>query len=221
MSHELRTPLNAILGFTGTLLMKLPGPLTAEQEKQLTTVQRSGKHLLNLINDILDLAKIESGKVELRSERVVCQAVIDEVMTTLRPLAEQKGLRCTVMAPAEALVIASDQRVLSQILINLVNNAIKFTDRGEVQIALAREANDGHDRVTIRVIDTGMGIAADDQAKLFQDFGRVNSDAVRSREGTGLGLRLSRKLAELLGGTITLTSELGNGSTFTLVLPGG
>jgi signal transduction histidine kinase len=219
MSHELRTPLNAILGFTGTLLMKLPGPLTVDQEKQLTTVQRSGKHLLALINDILDLAKIESGKVELRSAPVVCQAVIDEVMTTLRPLAEQKGLRCTVVTPAEPIVMQSDQRVLSQILINLVNNAIKFTDRGEVQIALAREAVDGQDRVTIRVMDTGMGITADDQAKLFQEFGRVNSDAVRSREGTGLGLRLSRKLAELLGGTIELTSELGIGSTFTLLLP--
>jgi signal transduction histidine kinase len=109
--------------------------------------------------------------------------------------------------------------VLSQILINLVNNAIKFTDRGEVQIALAREAVGGQHRVTIRVMDTGMGITAEDQAKLFQEFGRVNSDAVRSREGTGLGLRLSRKLAELLGGTIELSSELGSGSTFALLLP--
>jgi signal transduction histidine kinase len=221
MSHELRTPLNAILGFTGTLLMKLPGPLTADQEKQLTTVQRSGKHLLNLINDILDLAKIESGKVELRSEPVVCQTIVDEVMTALRPSAEQKGLRCTVVAPVEPIVVASDQRVLSQILINLVNNAIKFTDRGEVQIALVREAIDGQGHLMIRVTDTGMGIAAENQAKLFQEFGRVNSEAVRAREGTGLGLRLSRRLAELFGGTITLTSELGSGSTFTLVLPGG
>jgi signal transduction histidine kinase len=109
MSHELRTPLNAILGFTGTLLMKLPGPLTADQEKQLTTVQRSGKHLLNLINDILDLAKIESGKVELRSEPVVCQALVDEVMSTLRPLAEQKRLRFTVAAPGESIVMQSDR----------------------------------------------------------------------------------------------------------------
>jgi signal transduction histidine kinase len=235
MSHELRTPLNAILGFTGTLLMKLPGPLTAEQEKQLTTVQRSGKHLLNLINDILDLAKIESGRVELRSERVVCQAVIDEVLTALRPSAEQKGLRCAVVAPVEPIIIASDQRVLSQILINLVNNAIKFTDHGEVVVSLGRQTKDERPRtkegsdetlvlgassfVTFTVRDTGMGIADEDQAKLFQEFGRVNSDAVRAREGTGLGLRLSRRLAELLGGTITLTSELGSGSTFTLALP--
>jgi PAS domain S-box-containing protein len=237
MSHELRTPLNAILGFTGTLLMKLPGPLTADQERQLATVQRSGKHLLNLINDLLDLARIESGKVELHLAPVVCQEVLGEILESLRPLAEEKGLIFTVETPSEALVVASDRRALGQILINLVNNAIKFTDRGEVIVSLGRRTNDERpvtddsdgsslvvgpsSVVTIAVRDTGIGITAEDQTKLFQEFGRVNSDAVRSREGTGLGLRLSRKLAELLGGTITLTSELGNGSTFTLVLPGG
>jgi signal transduction histidine kinase len=227
MSHELRTPLNAILGFTGTLLMKLPGPLNANQEKQLSTVQRSGKHLLALINDLLDLAKIESGKVELRLAPTVCQAVLDEVAASLRPLAEEKRLRFAVEAPAEPIVLASDARTLSQILINRAGNAIKFTDTGEVVISLLRkidgerygEIGTGHSSaVEFTVRDTGIGIAPEDQAKLFTEFGRVDSAATRAREGTGLGLRLSHKLAELLGGRIELQSELGKGSTFTLVL---
>ncbi|MBK9710138.1 MAG: PAS domain S-box protein [Kouleothrix sp.] len=234
MSHELRTPLNAIIGFTGTLLMKLPGPLNADQEKQLTIVQRSGKHLLTLINDLLDLARIESGNVELQLEPVVCQDVIAGVVENLRPLAEQKGQRFAVVAPAEPIVVSSDQRALGQILINLINNAIKYTDAGDVQVELRRRAQ-GADQsaehagtapglsrperlVEFVVRDTGIGIRAEDQAKLFTEFGRVASAEVRAREGTGLGLRLSRQLATLLGGRIELQSELGKGSTFTLVL---
>jgi protein-histidine pros-kinase len=235
MSHELRTPLNAILGFTGTLLMQLPGPLNDDQERQLMTVQRSGKHLLNLINDLLDLARIESGKVDLRLTPVVCQEVLAEVAASLRPLAEEKDLALSVIAPAEPIVVQSDHRALSQILINLVNNAIKFTDAGEVVVSLGRRTtdlprlpNDSRDSslvvgpssvVTFAVRDTGIGIKPEDQVRLFQEFGRVDSAAVRAREGTGLGLRLSRRLAELLGGTIELTSELGSGSTFTLTIP--
>jgi PAS domain S-box-containing protein len=214
MSHELRTPLNAILGFTGTLLMKLPGPLNADQERQLSTVQRSGKHLLALINDLLDLAKVESGNVELRLGPVICQDVIAEVADGLRPLAEQKELAFTIDAPVAPIVVSSDRRALGLFLINLVYNAIKFTDSGEVRVELARAAPG----VVIRVSDTGLGISAEDQAKLFTEFGRVNSAAVRAREGTGLGLRLSLQLAELLGGTIDLASELRVGSTFTLAL---
>jgi len=201
--------------------MKLPGPLNADQERQLTTVQRSGKHLLALINDLLDLAKIEAGKVEIQLSPVVCQEVIDEVAESLRPLAEQKGLTFTVVAPETPLVVRSDRRALGQIVINLANNAIKFTDAGEVRIELARElpgVDKGSPVVRIRVSDTGIGIKAEDQAKLFAEFGRVDSAAVRGREGTGLGLRLSRKLAELLGGTIEMESEFGKGSTFTLLL---
>jgi PAS domain S-box-containing protein len=229
MSHELRTPLNAILGFTGTMLMQLPGPLNVAQERQLTTVQRSGKHLLALINDLLDLAKIESGSVEIRLEPVVCQEVIAVVVESLRPLAEQKGLRFTVETPAEQLVVLSDVRALSQILINLINNAIKFTDAGEVAVTVRTENQEPRTAteslvlgsgfsVLFAVRDTGIGIKAEDQAKLFTEFGRVDSAAVRAREGTGLGLRLSRQLAALLGGRIDLTSELGRGSIFTLVL---
>ncbi len=132
MSHELRTPLNAILGFTGTLLMKLPGPLTPDQEKQLRTVQASARHLLSLINDLLDLAKIESGKVELNLEPVVCQGVVQEVAAALRPLAEGKGLEFEAAVPAPELAVRADRRALSQILLNLTNNAIKFTEKGGV-----------------------------------------------------------------------------------------
>jgi PAS domain S-box-containing protein len=235
LSHELRTPLNAIIGFTGTLLMKLPGPLTAEQEKQLITVRTSAHHLLSLINDLLDLAKIQSGKVELSLTPVVCQEVIEEVTASLRPLAEKKGLQFTVDAPAEPVVLPSDARALSQILINLIGNAIKFTDTGEVSVRLRRTTNDqrltnGDTRrttllgdhsalVEFTVCDTGIGIKPEDQARLFEEFGRVDSAEVRAREGTGLGLRLSHMLAELLGGTIELTSGLGVGSAFALVLP--
>jgi protein-histidine pros-kinase len=236
MSHELRTPLNAILGFTGTLLMRLPGPLTADQEHQLTTVQRSAQHLLALINDILDLARIESGKVEITLSPVVCQPVIEEVAASLRPLAEQKGLQFTMVAPAEPVTIHADRRALSQILINLINNAIKFTDQGGVRIELEYQvapsegsaisseqpdaAIDQRQLVVIRVADTGIGIKPEDQVRLFQAFVRADSAAVREREGTGLGLRLSRHLAQLLGAQIAVESKAGTGSTFTLIFLG-
>ena len=228
MSHELRTPLNAILGFTGTLLMRLPGPLNPDQERQLTTVKTSAKHLLALINDILDLAKIEAGKVELRLVPVECQALLNEVAASLRPLALQKGLGFGLSMPDAPLTLVSDARVLSQILINLVNNAIKFTDHGEVQLRLYTEQREPRAAgaagstelwVCFSVSDTGIGIRAEDQSRLFTEFGRVASAAVREREGTGLGLRLSRKLAELLGGQIELASVFGQGSRFTLALP--
>jgi protein-histidine pros-kinase len=217
MSHELRTPLNAIIGFTGTLLMKLPGPLTADQEKQLTTTQTSARHLLTLINDLLDLAKIESGEVKLVREPVTCQSVMEEVLTALRPLAEAKGLQFKVEMPAEQIVLQTDRRALSQILFNLGSNAIKFTERGEVQLELAQQSRNGQSVTAIRVTDTGIGIRAEDQDKLFQAFELLSTGGGRNnREDAGLGLYLSQKLAGLLGGTITIASEPGRGSTFTL-----
>jgi protein-histidine pros-kinase len=219
MSHELRTPLNAIIGFTGTLLMKLPGPLTAEQTKQLQTVQSSAKHLLSLINDLLDLAKIESGKVSITFESVVCQGVVEEVRTTLRPLAEKKGLSFRLELPPAELVLKTDRRALSQILLNLVNNAIKFTEQGEVCVELGQHRVNGSTNTQISVHDTGIGLRKEDQEKLFQAFTQMGNTGARRHEGTGLGLHLSQKLAELLGGRIQFNSELGKGSTFTLVLP--
>jgi signal transduction histidine kinase len=218
MSHELRTPLNAIIGFTGMLLMKLPGPLNSAQAHQLTTIQMSAQHLLALINDLLDLAKIESGKVEISLVPVVCQDVIAEVAASLGSLAEQKGLRFVVVAPAEPIVVPSDQRALSQILINLVNNAIKFTDTGEVRVTVVREVVNERLRMAIHVTDTGIGIGAEEQATLFQAFSQAGAAEVRRREGTGLGLYLSQQLAQLLGGRITFQSTANIGSTFTLEL---
>ena len=218
MSHELRTPLNAIIGFTGTLLMKLPGPLNGEQEKQLRTVQLSAKHLLSLINDLLDVAKIESGKLELKREPVACQRVIDEVVTALRPAASAKGLQLEARMPIYDVAALADRRSLSQILINLSNNALKFTERGSVTIELL-DADPRSGLVEIGVIDTGVGIAAADLDKLFQSFAQIETGSKRRIEGTGLGLYLSRKLAELLGGRITVQSVQGQGSRFSVFLP--
>ncbi len=211
MSHELRTPLNAILGFTGTLLMELPGPLNAEQRKQLETVRSSARHQLSLINDLLDLARIDSGKVELHLEPIVYSTVVNEVADTLRPLADQKGLRFEVHAPGRTKINA-DKRALSQILINLINNAIKFTEAGEVCV----EARTKNGLTEFSVRDSGVGIQPEDQAKVFDAFARLESSAGNRQEGTGLGLHLSQKLASLLGGEISFQSEPGKGSVFAL-----
>jgi PAS domain S-box-containing protein len=219
MSHELRTPLNAIIGFTGTLLMKLPGPLTEEQARQLQTIRSSARHLLSLINDLLDVAKIGSGKIVLAIEPVVCQSVAEEVRTTLRPLAERKGLELKLIVPESQLVFNTDRRALSQILLNLTSNAIKFTERGQVSIMVSRETDISKSWALFSVQDTGVGIKPEDQPKLFQAFARLERDGRRPEEGTGLGLHVSQKLAELLGGQINFKSEYGKGSTFTLALP--
>jgi PAS domain S-box-containing protein len=218
MSHELRTPLNAIIGFTGTLLMRLPGPLTADQEKQLRTVQSSGKHLLSLINDLLDLAKIESGKAEIQREAVNCRAVIEEIQTSLRPITEAKGLIFLIEIPREELVVWTDRRALHQILLNLANNALKFTDEGNVQIHVSETASKSGPVVEFAVTDTGRGIRREDQDKLFQAFTQVDPYSGNRYEGTGLGLHLSQMLAELLAGRITFESDFGKGSTFRLTL---
>jgi signal transduction histidine kinase len=218
MSHELRTPLNAVLGFTGTLLMRLPGPLTPDQEKQLQTIRASGRYLLSLINDLLDLAKIESGKVELSFEPVACRAVLDEVVATLRPMAAAKHLQFTVDFPPDDIVLQTDRRALSQILINLTNNAIKFTEAGQVRLALSQALDGGRRLTEIRVEDTGIGIRPADQAQLFQAFEQLANSGVRRHEGTGLGLYLSQRLARLLGGRIEFESQAGQGSVFRLLI---
>ena len=218
MSHELRTPLNAIIGFTGTLLMKLPGPLTGDQEKQLRTIQTSGRHLLSLINDLLDLAKIESGKVQLKLESVPCDGVLEEVATALRPSAEMKGLKLETVIPDRSITVLADRRALSQILLNLANNAIKFTENGSVRLGICQRQENGSATTEFSVVDTGAGIRQEDQARLFQAFSRANTENTRRTEGTGLGLHLSQRLAELLGGHIALESEHGKGSRFTLIL---
>jgi len=218
ISHELRTPLNAIIGFTGILLMKLPGPLNPEQEKQLNTVKVSSHHLLSLINDLLDLAKIESGKVEIKLEKISCQKVINEIAVTLTPLAELNGLQLNVEFPKEEIIIETDRRALMQILINLVNNAIKFTINGKVKITLEMKQKEKKKYVMINVIDEGMGIKTENQTKLFQAFQQITSSG-KGVEGTGLGLYLSQKLAELINSKIEFESEYGKGSRFSVELP--
>lgn len=218
MSHELRTPLNAIIGFTGILLMKLPGPLTVDQDKQLKTIQSSARHLLSLINDLLDLAKIESGKMAHNVEPVACQSMLADLLETLRPQAEQKGLAFRQELLADDIVIQTDRRALSQIVINLVNNAIKFTAKGEVLVRLEPRLDDGQPALAIEVIDSGVGIKPEEQDKLFQAFSQIDNTSTRRFEGTGLGLYLSQKLAGMIGARLSLRSEYGKGSIFTLTL---
>jgi PAS domain S-box-containing protein len=219
MSHELRTPLNAILGFTGTILMKLAGPLTVDQEKQLKTVQTSGRHLLSLIDDLLDLAKIEAGKVELKLEAVSCGTLLEEVAASMRPLAEAKKLRFALDLPKNEVSLRTDRRSLSQIVINLLANAIKFTETGAVVLKLQRPRRKGRAVTTICVTDTGIGIAPAEQSKLFQAFIQLDSGSTRRHDGTGLGLHLSSKLAQLIGGKISVKSQVGKGSAFTVTIP--
>ncbi len=216
MSHELRTPLNAIIGFTGTLLMGLPGPITPDQDKQLTTVKHSAKHLLSLINDMLDVARIEAGKIEINAEAIACSGIVEHVAATLRPLAERKGLAFEVRLPSTEIRIRTDRRALTQIVINLVNNAIKYTDSGSVVVTLTSQMRQSGTIAEFIISDTGCGIKAEDKPRLFRAFTQLDSSSTRGHEGTGLGLHLSQKLAEVLGARITCESEYGKGSTFTL-----
>ncbi|SHN41141.1 Signal transduction histidine kinase [Duganella sacchari] len=220
MSHELRTPLNAIIGFTGALLMKLPGPLTPEQDKQLNTIRTSARHLLSLINDILDVAKIEAGKVTLELETVQCQEVVKDVVDTLRPLAAQKNLKLEMELADPSIVLETDRRALTQILLNLGNNAIKFTEAGTVRVTLTEQpAEGGKHFIEFSVADSGAGIREEDQNKLFQAFSQLDSTSTRHAEGAGLGLYLCQNLANLIGGSLFFKSDFGHGSTFTLALP--
>lgn len=216
MSHELRTPLNAIIGFTGTLLMRLPGPLTQDQERQLNNISVSAKHLLLMINDLLDLTKIESGELEIKRELFVCGAFVKKIASTMTQLAGNKGLTLSVNLPDPDPVICTDRRILSQILINLIDNAIKYSKSGEITIHV--KGNEARGRIEICVADTGIGIRTGDLDKLFEAFTQIGP--CRS-DGTGLGLYLSNILAKSIGGQIAVKSELGKGSEFTLILEEG
>jgi PAS domain S-box-containing protein len=222
MSHELRTPLNSIIGFTGIILMGLAGPLSDEQGKQLQMVEKSANHLLTLINDVLDISRIEAGHLEVGSKPFEVRASIEKVAGIARPLAEKKGLRLGVEIASEIGVLQSDPRRFEQVLLNLLNNAIKFTERGGVRVeARLGDVAPGGSRPQIRiaVADTGIGIKPEDFGTLFQPFRQIDTGLSRQHEGTGLGLAICLRLAELLGGNIEAESTWGEGSIFTFCLP--
>jgi PAS domain S-box-containing protein len=226
MSHELRTPLNSIIGFTGTVLLGLPGPLNEEQTKQLGMVRGSARHLLELINDVLDLSKIEAGQLKVRAEPFDLRASLERTTASLQVLADKKGLALSAVVAPEVGEMLSDRRRVEQIVLNLLNNAIKFTDRGGVTLTATilpdfRPSPDAPPQPAVRlaVADTGIGIRPQNLAALFQPFRQVDTGLARQHEGTGLGLVICRRLATLLGGEISVVSEWAQGSEFTVTLP--
>jgi signal transduction histidine kinase len=220
MSHELRTPLNAIIGLTEMMVTNAARFGTEKTLEPLRRVNAAGTHLLSLINEVLDLSKIEAGKLELNPEPVNLARLIDEVIGTAGQLAEKNQNRLVVEAQENVGALTADSMRLKQILLNLLSNACKFTKEGEVALRV-RKVADGRDWVELAVADTGIGLTAEQQAKLFQEFTQADSLTARRYGGTGLGLALSRKLARMMGGDVTVTSEPGKGSVFTVRLPGG
>lgn len=213
MSHELRTPLNSIIGFTGIMLKEMSGEINEEQRKQLNLVKNSANHLLALINDVIDISKIEAGKVEIAIKEFDLSVLIQEIKNSFAVAVDKKGLELLLQTP-QTFLIKSDERRTKQILVNFISNAIKFTDRGEIEIKVIQK----NEIVEVSVRDTGIGIKKEDMGKLFETFSRITTKD-RIEEGTGLGLYLSQKIAHLLGGDITAKSEFGKGSVFTLTLP--
>jgi signal transduction histidine kinase len=220
MSHELRTPLNAIIGLTEMMVTNAARFGTEKALEPLRRVNAAGTHLLSLINEVLDLSKIEAGKLELNPERVDLPRLIDEVIGTARQLAEKNQNRLVVEAQENLGALNADPMRLKQILLNLLSNACKFTKEGEVALRVHQVA-DGRDWIELAIADSGIGLTAEQQAKLFQDFTQADSLTTRRYGGTGLGLAISRKLARMMGGDVTVASEAGKGSVFTVRLPAG
>ena len=220
MSHELRTPLNAIIGLTDMMVTNSARFGTEKALEPLQRVNRAGAHLLSLINQVLDLSKIEAGKLELNPQTMQLTPLIEEVIGTARQLAEQNKNRLIFNAQENLGALTVDPLRLRQILLNLLSNACKFTKEGEITLR-ARRVLDGRDWVELSVSDTGIGITAEQQAKLFEEFTQADASTAQRFGGTGLGLAIARKLARMMGGDVTVTSEPGKGSEFTVRLPGG
>ena len=216
MSHELRTPLNAVIGFSEVLLQRMFGQLNDKQDEYLKDIYASGQHLLSLINDILDLSKIEAGRMELTPALFHLPSALDNAVTLVRERAARHGIALELKLDPELGELVGDERKVKQVVLNLLSNAVKFTPEGG-RISLKASRTDG--AVEIAVSDTGIGIAPEDQATIFEEFRQVGSDETRKQEGTGLGLTLAKKFIELHGGRIWVDSELGRGSTFTFTLP--
>ncbi len=214
MSHELRTPINAILGYSSLLLDRIYGPLNDPQVNSIERTHKAANHLLELVNDILDLSKIEAGKMELQLESVGFPELIQDLFVTVAPFAEQHGVPLALERRSDPFTIVSDARRVRQILLNLLSNAIKFGGGKPVRVISARREDGG---LVVEVVDQGEGIAAEDQEKIFDEF--VQLEQPHSTQGTGLGLPISRRLAELLGGSLTVSSAPGEGSCFLLSLP--
>jgi signal transduction histidine kinase len=217
MSHEFRTPLNAILGYTSLLLREISGPLNPAQEKNLSRVDSNGRHLLALINDILDISRIEAGRMPVTISAVEVPVLVAEVLAELEPLITASKLAVRHSSDRDVPALESDRAKVKQILFNLVSNAVKFTPSGSIAISASYDRRKR--TVAIAVTDTGIGIAAQEQERIFEDFRQADSSMARKYGGAGLGLSISRRLAVMLGGRIDLRSRPGQGSTFTLVLP--
>jgi signal transduction histidine kinase/DNA-binding response OmpR family regulator len=219
MSHELRTPLNAIIGVTEILLEDAHDLKREDELEPLERVLRAGRHLLALINDILDLSKIEAGKMELHLESFPVAPLVEDVVKTIQPLAQKNANELVVSWAGDAGTIHADQTRLRQALLNLASNATKFTERGKVTINVTRMAADGFDWIAFAVVDTGIGMTPEQVARLFQEFVQADASTTRRYGGTGLGLAISRRFCQMMGGDITVESEPGRGSTFTIRLP--
>jgi signal transduction histidine kinase/CheY-like chemotaxis protein len=217
MSHEFRTPLNSILALSRLLLDRMDGPLTTEQERQIEFVRKAAEDLAELVNDLLDLAKVQAGKIVIRPAECQIEKLFGALRGMLRPLLVNPAVTLVFEDAADVPPVTTDEAKVSQIIRNFISNALKFTERGEVRVT-ARLTDDGR-AVAVAVRDTGMGIAPEHQEAIFEDFAQIDHQVQRRVKGTGLGLPLARRLAHLLGGTITLESEVGVGSTFTLTLP--
>jgi signal transduction histidine kinase len=238
MNHELRTPLNAVIGFTGLLERERAGPLNVEQARYVGYVKQSGEHTLALVNDVLDLAKIEAGKLDLHPEKLVVIDLLTGVVGMVSASAADKGLQLESEVFDPQLAVIADPLRLRQVVLNLVTNAIKFTQQGGVRIEAGRMGDlglqitdpvvaeklsalpDPQSAIVIRVADTGIGIAEEDFPKVFGEFEQIDNPLSRAEEGTGLGLSLVKQLVRLHGGEVWLESEVGGGSTFYVAMPG-